>query len=117
VIPYRCQRQIPSKGRECGKRKSFSIHDDPCETACERCGSALHWTVDSYRLKCRKKPKKDHPPRCDCNGSKTKKAPKFAEHGGIKIVLGPHRRGQYGCQHHPLFGVPEQDDREEEVPF
>jgi len=64
--------------------------------------------VDAYRLKCRKAGSgNDHPPRCDCNGAKSKREDKVQYRDGVRLVLGPHRKGQAGCQFHPGYGTSE----------
>lgn len=101
--PYRCTR------KKCGRRGLVEIGTLNGAEKCQHCG---HWSMalDRYRIKCREDPKgKDHPPRCDCNGAKSRKDAKFISHDGVTIIRGPHRRGQYGCQHHPDWGKSDYD--------
>lgn len=66
--------------------------------------------VDAYRLKCRRAGTgKDHPPRCDCHGAKSKRDEKIVYNDGVRIIRGPHRKGQAGCIHHPEFGISENE--------
>lgn len=45
--------------------------------------------------------------RCDCNGGKTRRMDKIITIHGVTTVLGPHRRGQVGCQFNKHYGPEE----------
>lgn len=117
-MPFRCWRTLKS-GKRCGKRVRLPLYTQNYDEKCPRC-KTYTLILDKYRLAGRKKQNKDHPPRCDCHGGKSKKCDKVVYHDGVRIIRGPHRRGQRGCIHHPEYGIPEFDPSppcDDEPPF
>ena len=115
-VPFRCgfhptKRQAARGMKRCWKRVRMIPGIRNGEIKCPACG---HYTlyIDTCRLKGRKVPNKDHPERCDCNGPKRRIGDKVVYENGVKRVFGPHRKGQYGCQHSPLYGHVEGPDEE-----
>lgn len=101
--------------QQCGKRTSLPAGTLDGAEKCPKCGQ-WSMTLDRYRLTCRREGTgKDHPPRCDCHGAKGAKEDKIQYRRGVRIVLGPHRKGQAGCIHHPDFGKTDQELYEEDL--
>lgn len=123
MIPYRCMKRIKKTGKTCFTRKSMKVKVEPSDVKCPKCGSPDHWYKDVYRVVGRKTPNADNAERCDCGGTKSKKENLIQYHDGVRVIRGPHRKGQRGCIHHPQFGIPEQDmideppTDEDKVPF
>ncbi len=100
--PYKCSR--------CQRRKSLPAGTGNDVEPCKHAPVCKGW----YRLdKCRLyEDEKSRGKRCDCHGQKTRRMPKFIDdghNGGETKVLGPHRKGQFGCKYYV--------DKEIDIPF
>ena len=95
--PYRCNRGA------CQHRTALPVGTQDGVETCSKCKRGTY-TLERYRLRSRISGGKDHPERCDCNGSKSRTDEKYFCHDGVTIIRGPHRKGQRGCQHHKDYG-------------